>query len=192
MLRQVKVEMSDSSHIVAAVAELATAVGTLVVSATPNGISRVDFKHRMNPFVEKGMARLFEDADAGLRDEAQKWADMAVEQIDEYFMLERDMFDLPLDGPHGDGFREHAQRLLAQIPYGTTITYTELAEMAGSPDAVRAAGTACATNPLPLLLPCHRVVRTDGRMGAYLGGEAAKKHLLRMEAEGLVTPESGT
>ncbi|MBM7796568.1 methylated-DNA--[protein]-cysteine S-methyltransferase [Pseudoglutamicibacter cumminsii] len=183
--------MTNTVRAVAAVAELSTAIGTLVVSSTPTGIAHIDFKHRMNPFVEEGMARLFEETDRTLRDRAQAWADMAVEQIDEYFMLERDSFDVPLDGPHGNGFRETVQRALARIPYGSTITYAELAEMAGNPDAVRAAGTACATNPLPLLLPCHRVVRTDGRMGAYLGGELAKKHLLRMEAEGLVEPGTG-
>jgi methylated-DNA-[protein]-cysteine S-methyltransferase len=70
---------------------------------------------------------------------------------------------------------------IAAIPYGTTGTYRSIATAAGTPNAVRAAGSACATNPLPIVVPCHRVVRSDGSMGSYAGGEAAKRTLLEHE-----------
>lgn len=73
------------------------------------------------------------------------------------------------------------QRALAEIPYVTTVSYRELAEQAGNPTAVRAVGSACATNPIPILVPCHRVVRSDGRLGGYLGGVEFKQFLLELE-----------
>lgn len=177
--------MSQPLLDVAAVAELSSAIGTLVVSATPSGIARVEFKHRVHSCAEDRMEHLLVEVEPAHREQAQAWADEAVEQLDEYFMLKRERFDVPLYGPHGDGFRVRAQRALSQIPYGSRLTYAQLAEMAGNASAVRAAGTACASNPLPILLPCHRIVRSDGRLGAYLGGEQAKAHLLQMESVGL-------
>ena len=177
--------MSQPLLDVAAVAELSSAIGTLVVSATPSGIARVEFKHRVHSCAEDRMEHLLVEVEPAHREQAQAWADEAVEQLDEYFMLKRERFDVPLYGPHGDGFRVRAQRALSQIPYGSRLTYAQLAEMAGNASAVRAAGTACASSPLPILLPCHRIVRSDGRLGAYLGGEQAKAHLLQMESVGL-------
>lgn len=81
----------------------------------------------------------------------------------------------------GDNFQTTAQRALADIPFGETRTYAELADQAGNPSAVRAAGTACARNPVPLIWPCHRVIRSDGTWGAYRGGPAAKDWLLSFE-----------
>ena len=76
------------------------------------------------------------------------------------------------------------QRALPRIDYGRTRTYQEVAELVGNPRAVRAVGTACATNPLPLVVPCHRVLRSDGSLGGYLGGAEAKTLLLALEREG--------
>jgi methylated-DNA-[protein]-cysteine S-methyltransferase len=80
------------------------------------------------------------------------------------------------------GFRLGVLEHLREIPYGHTESYAEVAAAAGSPRAVRAVGSACATNPLPVVVPCHRVVRSDGGMGGYLGGVAAKEYLLRLES----------
>jgi methylated-DNA-[protein]-cysteine S-methyltransferase len=74
------------------------------------------------------------------------------------------------------------QRHLPQIGYGQTRTYGQVAALVGNPKAVRAVGTACATNPLPVVVPCHRVLRADGMIGGYVGGADAKATLLRMEA----------
>jgi methylated-DNA-[protein]-cysteine S-methyltransferase len=74
------------------------------------------------------------------------------------------------------------QRLLPTIAYGSTASYGQLADAAGRPRAVRAVGTACATNPLPVVVPCHRVLRSDGSLGGYAGGLEAKRALLALEA----------
>ncbi|WP_344342566.1 methylated-DNA--[protein]-cysteine S-methyltransferase, partial [Agrococcus versicolor] len=91
-------------------------------------------------------------------------------------------FDGPLDLALAVGFRGEVVRALQEIPYGTTRSYGDVARALGSPGAVRAVGTACRLNPLPIVVPCHRVVRSDGSLGRYAGGEAAKRLLL--EAEG--------
>lgn len=104
----------------------------------------------------------------------------AATQLDEYFAGSRRDFDLPLSLP-GHSFRRTVQRALRDIPYGETRTYKEVAAAVGNPNAVRAVGTACATNPLPLVIPCHRVLRSDGGTGGYRGGADAKRLLLDLE-----------
>jgi methylated-DNA-[protein]-cysteine S-methyltransferase len=102
-------------------------------------------------------------------------------QLDEYFEGTRRGFELPLDWQLAHGFRREVLRATAEIPYGRTSSYRDVATRAGSPRAVRAAGTALATNPLPIVVPCHRVLRTGGGLGAYRGGAAAKAALLQLE-----------
>ncbi|XCB30175.1 methylated-DNA--[protein]-cysteine S-methyltransferase [Arcanobacterium hippocoleae] len=101
-------------------------------------------------------------------------------QIHEYFTGQRKKFSLPL-AIHPDSFIHRAQIALANIPYGKTISYTELARIAGNSRASRAAGTACAANPLPILLPCHRVIHANGTLGNYRGGSEIKLQLLELE-----------
>lgn len=139
-----------------------TPVGPLTSVCSPQGLARVHF------------GRLLIDA--------YRPADHADvdKQLLEYFAGERTQFELALDLPAGS-FRAEAQRALTRIPYGQTATYAELAAMAGSAKAVRAAGTACAKNPLPVVVPCHRVVRSDGRLGNYAGGTDVKRFLLDLE-----------
>jgi methylated-DNA-[protein]-cysteine S-methyltransferase len=108
--------------------------------------------------------------------------DLAAAELGEYFAGRRRLFDLPLDFQLAHGFRRTVLSTLAQIGYGTTASYATVAAAAGNPRAVRAVGTACATNPLPLVVPCHRVVSSDGALGGYVGGAAAKKALLDLEA----------
>ncbi|GAB3939145.1 methylated-DNA--[protein]-cysteine S-methyltransferase [Corynebacterium tapiri] len=83
------------------------------------------------------------------------------------------------------GFQGHARQAMREIPFGQTRTYTQLAALSGSPRAVRAAGTACATNPVPLVIPCHRITRSDGSVGNYRGGHSAKIFLLEHEQRNL-------
>ena len=103
-------------------------------------------------------------------------------ELDEYFAGRRRAFDVPLDWQLSAGFRSTVLHHLPEIGYGHTATYAAVAELAGNPKAVRAVGSACATNPLPVVVPCHRVVRSDGTMGGYRGGLDAKRLLLAMEA----------
>ena len=104
----------------------------------------------------------------------------AFEQIDEYLSGKRRAFDLPLD--YGvTGFRRSVLEALERIPYGETRTYKEVAEGIGLPSAYRAVGAACAANPLPIIIPCHRVVPSSGGIGNYAGGESLKRKLLEHE-----------
>lgn len=156
-----------------------TPIGELEIAATERGIALVAFgraeaerKLRMHPEL-----RLATEPDA----RAQAHLQLAARQIDEYFARERREFSVPLDLLGTTGFLALAQQTLARIPYGETVSYGELAEMTGHPRAARAAGTACATNPLPILLPCHRVVRADGSLGQYGGTPEVKRFLIELE-----------
>ncbi len=108
--------------------------------------------------------------------------DEAARELEEYFAGRRRRFDLPLDLRLAHGFRRRVVEALPSIGYGSTASYAEMARRAGSERAVRAVGSACATNPLPVVLPCHRVLRTDGSLGGYRGGPEAKRLLLELEA----------
>ncbi|OHR19943.1 methylated-DNA--[protein]-cysteine S-methyltransferase [Corynebacterium sp. HMSC034A01] len=106
---------------------------------------------------------------------------LAAQELTEYFAGTRRKFTVPLDLKGVTDFRASVLRELEKIPFGETTTYAELARAVGNPKAVRAVGSACATNPLPLFIPCHRVLRSDGQLGGYRGGVEAKRFLLRME-----------
>ena len=102
-------------------------------------------------------------------------------ELAEYFAGERQQFTIPLDLSRVSGFRQRALEEMFAIPYGQTVSYGELASRAGNPAAARAAGQACATNPIPIVLPCHRVIRSDGSLNWYTGGLHYKEFLLRLE-----------
>jgi methylated-DNA-[protein]-cysteine S-methyltransferase len=108
--------------------------------------------------------------------------DEAARELEEYFAGRRRRFDLPLDLQLVHGFRREVVAGLAGIPFGATESYGEVARRVGNPSAVRAVGSACSHNPVPLVLPCHRVVRSDGSTGQYLGGAGVKVALLALEA----------
>jgi methylated-DNA-[protein]-cysteine S-methyltransferase len=153
-------------------------VGPLLLAATPKGIVRVAYAVEDHDRVLDALAQRI--SPRVLR--APRRLDAAARQLEEYFGRQRQVFDLPLDWSLSAGFRQLVQRRLPQIGYGQTRTYGQVAELAGSPKAVRAVGTACATNPLPVIVPCHRVLRADGTPGGYIGGPDTKKALLRLEA----------
>ena len=112
--------------------------------------------------------------------------DPAARWLDAYFAGARDAFPLPLDLRLAAGYRLTVLEQLRLVPYGVRISYAQLAARTASPNAVRAAGTACATNPLPLVIPCHRVTRSDGSVGQYLGGPETKARLLALERSGVL------
>ena len=114
--------------------------------------------------------------------QASRRLDVVATELDEYFAGTRRSFDLPLDRRLSHGFRLDVLEHLGDIAYGRTASYSEVAGLAGNPRAVRAVGTACATNPIPVVVPCHRVVRADGSYGQYRGGPAAKRTLFELEA----------
>jgi methylated-DNA-[protein]-cysteine S-methyltransferase len=152
-------------------------LGPLLVAATEEGVVRVAFDREGLDAVLQSLADRL--GPRVLR--TPKRLDAVARQLDEYFDGSRRAFDVPLDLRLARGFRLAALERLRDVGYGHTISYAALAAAAGRPAAVRATGTACATNPLPLLVPCHRVVRSDGSVGAYLGGPEAKVRLLALE-----------
>jgi methylated-DNA-[protein]-cysteine S-methyltransferase len=156
---------------------LDTPVGVLLLAATERGLVRVAYTRGDDGDVLAGLAATV--SPRILR--APERLDDVSRQLDEYFAGSRQVFDVPLDFRLARGFRRSVLTHLTDIGYGHTATYAQVAAAAGSPRAVRAAGTACATNPLPVVVPCHRVIRSDGSMGRYAGGEDAKRSLLHLE-----------
>lgn len=152
-------------------------VGKLLLAATDRGIVRVAFEREGHSDVLQALANTLSprilEAPARLED--------AAVQLEEYFAGRRRLFDLTLDFRLSKGFRLNVLQHLPRIAYGHTQSYADVARATGSPNAVRAVGTACATNPLPVILPCHRVVRSDGNSGGYVGGPEAKHMLLTLE-----------
>ncbi|WP_022917906.1 methylated-DNA--[protein]-cysteine S-methyltransferase [Ruania albidiflava] len=157
---------------------VASPVGELLLATTQVGLVRVafareDFDQVLSLLADRVGPRILAHV-APL--------DAAARELEEYFTGQRRRFDLPLDLRLTHGFRRRVVEQLPTIDYGSTASYAEMARRAGSERAVRAVGSACATNPLPVVLPCHRVLRTDGSLGGYLGGPEAKRTLLALEA----------
>jgi methylated-DNA-[protein]-cysteine S-methyltransferase len=154
-----------------------TPVGRLLLAATPRGLVRVTFPveapetvleqlaERVSPRILESPARL---------DEVRR-------ELDRYFEGKLEDFDVPLDWQLSRGFYRKVLRATARIPYGKTRSYGQMAKSAGSPRAVRATGTALGSNPLPIIVPCHRVLRTGGALGGYGGGLPTKEALLQLE-----------
>jgi len=157
---------------------LDTPLGPLLLAATPAGLLRVAYESEDHDTV---LTSLAERVSPRVLQAPGRLDDVARE-IEDYFAGRRPTFDLPLDLQLAHGFRREVLTHLRDIAYGATASYSAVAAAAGRPTAVRAVGTACAVNPLPIVIPCHRVVRSDGSIGAYLGGVAAKQTLLALEA----------
>jgi methylated-DNA-[protein]-cysteine S-methyltransferase len=153
-------------------------VGTLLLAATTVGLVRIAYDVEDHDAVLTMLASAVSPrvlrAPARLDDTAR--------QLDEYFSKRRTDFEVPVDLRLAEGFRRNVIEHLRDIGYGRRESYAEVAAAVGSPRAVRAVGTACAHNPLPVVIPCHRVVRSDGSTGSYVGGAAAKTALLDLEA----------
>jgi methylated-DNA-[protein]-cysteine S-methyltransferase len=114
--------------------------------------------------------------------ESPKRLDEERRELEDYFEGRRQHFDVPVDWSlTSPGFRSRALHAVARIPYGKTKTYAEIARAAGNPRAYRAAGTACGHNPIPLIVPCHRVLQSGGGVGNYGGGPEMKRGLLDLE-----------
>ncbi|MEA2363422.1 MAG: methylated-DNA-[protein]-cysteine S-methyltransferase [Thermoleophilaceae bacterium] len=153
-------------------------LGPLVVAATPRGLVRLAYTESggeeevLEDLAGKLSPRILEDPER--LDEVRR-------ELDEYFDGRRDGFDLPIDWSLARGFIGKVLRQTADIPFGETSTYAEVARGAGSARAVRAAGNALGANPIPVVVPCHRVLRTGGALGGYTGGAERKEFLLRLE-----------
>ena len=161
-----------------AYAEADTPVGRLLVAATPRGLVRVSFHGEAHEAVLGEMAERLSPRVL----EAPARLDVVRRELEEYFEGGRREFDVPLDvSLMGSSFRRRVLERTAKIPYGATASYREVASAAGNERAVRAAGTALGANPIPIVVPCHRVVRTGGELGGYGGTIPRKVALLRLE-----------
>lgn len=152
-------------------------VGTLLLAATTVGLVRVAYDVEGHDAV---LAKLASAVSPRMLKAPARLDDTA-RQLDEYFTKRRTDFEVPVDLRLATGFRRSVVAHLRDIGYGRRESYAEVAAAVGSPRAVRAVGTACAHNPLPVVIPCHRVVRSDGSTGQYVGGAAAKATLLELE-----------
>jgi methylated-DNA-[protein]-cysteine S-methyltransferase len=154
-----------------------TPVGELLLAATPAGLVRVAYPNEGHDRVLAGIAARLSPRVLS----APRRLDAAARELDEYFAGQRRGFDLPLDYSLAAGFRRRVLGYLPGIGYGHTASYSAVAAAMGSPRAVRAVAAACAANPLPVVVPCHRVIGKDGSLTGYAGGLAAKRLLLDLE-----------
>ena len=153
---------------------VATSLGPLLIAATDTGLCRVAFDEDAAALVARFPRAIVTPGDTAL-------ADLAARVVASVESPER-QHDLPLD-VRGTAFQEAVWQALACIPAGETRTYTQLAAAAGTPAAVRAVGSACGANPIAILIPCHRALRTDGTLGGYAYGLDRKRALLATEAQ---------
>jgi methylated-DNA-[protein]-cysteine S-methyltransferase len=152
-------------------------IGRLLLATTGDGLIRVGYPNQDTEALLEQLARV-----GGPRvREAPARRDDARRQLDEYFAGERRRFELPIDWRLSRGFRREVLTACARIPFGETRTYTEMAAAAGSPRAFRAAGSALGSNPIPIVVPCHRVLQSGGGLGGYGGGLPVKERLLELE-----------
>ncbi len=157
-----------------------TPVGPLAIWVTRYGVRRVGYLH--SDMLDEG--HWDPDGNATLT--------RAVAQMSEYFEGRRKRFDLPLDFSGATPFQGRIFERLTHIPFGRIVSYGDIADELGDPGAARAVGQAVGANPLPILVPCHRVVRSDGRLGGYAGGLQRKVTLLKMEGVTVDGPRPGS
>jgi methylated-DNA-[protein]-cysteine S-methyltransferase len=153
-------------------------VGDLLVAVTPRGLIRIAYNGH-------------ESAERALEELASKVSPRVVEapaalddvrrELDEYFEGKRTGFDIPIDWRLHDGFSRRVLKATSRIPFGKVLSYAQVAEKAGSPRAYRAAGNALGSNRMPIVVPCHRVVASGGKIGGYTGGLERKEYLLHLE-----------
>lgn len=184
------------------IAELEVAAGRFTAAASDAGLIDIAYERHDSPFgriltcaTEVGIVQigLPTDDEAALLEAlaarisprilraTRPTLTAARQELDEYFDGRRQRFAVPLDWRMARGFRAEVLHALTAVPYGQTVTYADLAARAGRPTAVRAAGSAMATNPIPIIVPCHRVLRTGGAIGSYRGGVEMKARLIELE-----------
>lgn len=151
-------------------ARIDSPIGSLRIAANDDGVCRIEFPKPTHPM----------PTDADWREGRHPLIDRTQRQLDEYFAGTRRSFDLPL-APRGTDFQRNVWTELSRIPYGETISYAVLAQRIGKPSAMRAVGAANGRNPLPIVVPCHRVIGADGSLTGFGGGLPTKQFLLRLE-----------
>ncbi len=160
-----------------AYASLDSPLGELLVAVTPRGLARIAYPG-------EGEDRVLDQLAAGISPRilrAPERTDTVRRELDDYFAGRRRTFDLPIDWSLVHGFAVKILGATARVPFGSVATYGQVAVEAGSPQAARAAGNALHGNPIPIVVPCHRIVPASGRLGGYGGGQERKRYLLDLE-----------
>ncbi len=152
-------------------------LGELLVAVTPRGLVRVAYVHEAQDAVLEELAGRI--SPRVLR--APERTDPVRHELEEYFAGGRQAFEVPIDWSLVRGFAAGVLQATARVPFGQVTTYREVAGAAGSPRGARAAGNALGSNPIPIVVPCHRVVHAGGGLGGYTGGLERKRFLLRLE-----------
>lgn len=163
-----------------AIADVGSPIGELLIAVTPRGLVRVGFASEDREEILAQLAARVSPrilTSAGATDQVRR-------ELDEYFDRRRDRFDLPLDRRLIHGIARDVLAATARIPFGRTSTYGEIARRIGHPRAARAVGNALGSNPIPIVIPCHRVLRAGGQLGGYGGGIDRKELLLELEGAG--------
>jgi methylated-DNA-[protein]-cysteine S-methyltransferase len=160
-----------------AYASLDSPLGSLLVAVTPRGLVRIAYPGEGE---DRVLDQLAEQVSPRLL-RAPERTDEVRRELDDYFEGRRHDFDLPLDWSLVHGFATRILRATAQVPFGSVATYGQVAAEAGSPRAARAAGNALHVNPIPIVVPCHRIVPASGGLGGYGGGQQRKRYLLDLE-----------
>jgi methylated-DNA-[protein]-cysteine S-methyltransferase len=159
-----------------AYAEIDSPLGKWLAAVTERGLVRIAFTDTFDDVLEELASRISPRVL-----ELPARLDVVRREFDEYFEGHRTDFEFPLDWQLVKGFNRKVLRATARIPYGSVSTYSDMAKRAGSPRAARAAGNALHNNPIPLVVPCHRVLHRDGGLGGYGGGLPMKEFLLKLE-----------
>jgi methylated-DNA-[protein]-cysteine S-methyltransferase len=152
-------------------------LGELLVAVTPRGVVRVSY---VSEIADQVLAELAERVSPRVL-RLPRRTDVVRRELDEYFAGSRQQFDIPVDWSLVRGFAQGVLRATAGVPFGQVTTYRQMAEAAGSPRASRAAGNALGSNPIPIVVPCHRVLHSGGGLGGYAGGLERKRYLLELE-----------
>jgi methylated-DNA-[protein]-cysteine S-methyltransferase len=177
-VEQLAAQASSEGLLDVAYATVDSPIGEMVVAATDRGLLRLALPGES---VDDVITRLARDVSPRILAYPQR-LDEARRELDQYFAGRRRRFELPLDWRLSHpGFYRRVLRATAKVPFGEVITYTDAAKRAGSPRAFRAAGSALGSNPIPIVVPCHRVVRSGGDIGDYGGGPEMKRFLLEHE-----------
>lgn len=177
-VEQFATRASDEGLLDVAYATVESPIGEVVVAATERGLVRVGLPGEP---LEKVLSHLAGSVSPRVLSYPRR-LDAARRELDQYFAGKREHFDLRLDWRLSHpGFYRRVLRATAKVPFGQVITYTQAAERAGSPRAFRAAGSALGSNPIPIVVPCHRVIRSGGDIGNYGGGPELKRFLLELE-----------
>jgi methylated-DNA-[protein]-cysteine S-methyltransferase len=176
--RRFALRAGDEGLLDVAYTVLDSPVGPLLAAGTKRGLVEIAFEADSN--LDRMLERLAAQVSPRVL-EAPSRLDPVRRELDEYFSGKRQRFDLPLDWSLSRGFTQRVLRATSRVPYGEVSSYRAVAGAAGNARAVRAAGNALGANPIPIVVPCHRILRTGGALGGYGGGPERKEFLLRLE-----------